>query len=149
LPGFKFKLQTLLHLKSKMEDNLINELAGAINKLNIEKNILNNIFQKKESLINDMNNSCISGISVLKLNEYNMYINKIYNDIKLQKESIKKEEETVDIIRGKLLEVVKERKILEKLKEKKYREYRKEIIKKEQLQLDEVSIQRFTNDKNI
>jgi len=135
---FIFKLQALLNIKIKMEDNLKNKMGKAIQKLERNKDILKSIENKKSTCINEFNLKT-SGKFVLKdLKEYSAYISHLNHKIELQKENVKSAQKNVDKVREELLALMQEREVLDKLKAKKYKRFMEEELKKEQKLNDEI-----------
>lgn len=113
---FKFKLEPVLALKEKVEDNKKRELGVAIQHqehIHLEKL---DLIQRKNEALHDAQNSGKSSVNIqsLKLfNAYSTYINKAIEEKDKQFQEAKKQ---VALKREELLEAVKERKILDNLK---------------------------------
>ena len=113
---FKFKLEPVLALKEKVEDNKKRELGVAIQHqeyIHLEKL---DLIQRKNEVLHDAQNSGKSSVNIqsLKLfNAYSTYINKAIEEKDKQFQEAKKQ---VALKREELLEAVKERKILDNLK---------------------------------
>lgn len=135
---FVFRMQTLLNVKTQMENSLKNELGKAVQELERQKNILTELLLEREEYIESVNNKSIEGIVVGKLREYNTYITYLNDKARQQKENIKLAQNNVDKYREQLIKAMKEKEMLEKLKEKKYEEYMKEQLKEEQKLNDEI-----------
>lgn len=135
---FVFKFQTILELKIQIEENLKNELGKAIQKLELEKEILRGIEQEREASIDEFNEVSSQGTVVEKLREYTSYISYLKGRIELQKENVNYAQNDVDRYREQLIAAMQEREMLEKLREKKHEEYMKEQLKQEQKEIDEV-----------
>lgn len=136
---FNFKLQAVLNLKKQVEDNMKNELGKAVQELERQKKILQEIEQERDEYITDINKQSTSGISVAKLKEYGLYISLLNKKVDNQKNNIKNAQESVDIYREKLVVAMRERKMMEKFREKKYEEYFKEQLRQEQKVIDEIA----------
>jgi len=137
LAGFKFKMQSLLNIKIQLEDNIKNELGNAVQKLEMEKKKLEQLYSKKDSFIAEYRQGSLGSISVMRLREYSSYISIIDKSIENQIQGVNSEQKSVDKIREKLITAIQERKVLEKLKEKHYIAYAKEQLKQEQRLNDE------------
>lgn len=135
---FVFRMQTLLNVKTQMENSLKNELGKAVQELERQKNILTELLLEREEYIESVNNKSTEGIVVGKLREYNTYITYLNDKARQQKENIKLAQNNVDKYREQLIKAMKEKEMLEKLKEKKYEEYMKEQLKEEQKLNDEI-----------
>ena len=148
---FKFKLQTLLKVKTQMEDNLKNDLGKAIHKLQEEKAKLRRLEFEKNRYIMEFNEKSRK-TTVSNLIKFNNYISFLAAKILDQKENINLASRNVDKIREELIKTVKEREILDKLKEKKYDVFQKDQLKDEQRLNDEIvsfkQIHRHTGEEN-
>ncbi|HHV99004.1 MAG TPA: flagellar export protein FliJ [Clostridiaceae bacterium] len=143
---FNFKLQSVLDLKIQMEDNKKNEFGSAVQKLEYEKKVLENIKDEKEKNINAFGNELKNKAKVSTLRQINSYISLLGQKIEVQKENVNKASNIVDKKREELLEAVKERKIMDKLKEKEYNLFLKQELKEEQKIIDEIiSFKHSTN----
>lgn len=116
-----------------------NELGKAVQELERQKKILQEIEQERDEYITDINKQSTSGISVAKLKEYGLYISLLNKKVDNQKNNIKNAQESVDIYREKLVVAMRERKMMEKFREKKYEEYFKEQLRQEQKVIDEIA----------
>jgi flagellar protein FliJ len=135
---FVFKMQSLLNIKTQMEESLKNELGKAVQKLELEKNKLKKIEIDKDECINNLKSKSSKGIIVSKIQEYNSYISLLKERMKIQKENINYAQNIVDKYREQLIKMMQEKEMLEKLKDKKYQEYLLEQAKAEQKINDEV-----------
>ena len=138
MAGFKFRLQTLLKLKEQFEKNAKNELGVAIMKLEEEKSKLRVIEDNIDITTNDFREACSGVIRPEKIKDLKAYLEHLQLARDKQKENVKRQQKNVDIIRERLVEIMRERKVLENLKEKEFQEYLKEEEKKEQQQVDEL-----------
>lgn len=140
---FGFRLESVLKLKSQLEDNAKNSLARAARELEIQKDCLQGLKNINDGSINNLNTEVDEGIPVYRIRIYNSYLTSLKNKITVQKENVNIAEQDVDINRESLIKAMQERKILDKLKEKKYKEYLKEQNKAEQLFIDELNSFKF------
>ncbi|MEN8906890.1 MAG: flagellar export protein FliJ, partial [Clostridiales bacterium] len=132
-------LETLLNLKNQFEKNIKNELGKEIQKLEKEKKIMDNYLKEKDNYLNVYNNKLNSMVEVRYIREMSEYLIQLKKRIEFQKKTINKFEKSVDIIRVKLIKIVREKKMLEKLKEKEFEKYNKEELKVEQKLNDEIA----------
>ncbi|MHB8064587.1 MAG: flagellar export protein FliJ [Ruminiclostridium sp.] len=140
---FGFRLDSVLKLKSQLEDNAKNCLARATRELESQKNSLEGLKNINDGSMNSLNIEVEEGTPVYRLRIYNSYLSFMKKKITEQKENVNIAEQDVDINRESLIKAMQERKILEKLKEKKYQEYQKEQSKAEQLLIDELNSFKF------
>lgn len=140
---FNFRLESVLKLKTQIEDNAKNNLAQATQALERQKKYLNELESIKEETINSLNSQVDKGIPVYKVKDYNSFFALMKNKISNQKENVNNAQNDVDINREALIKAMQERKVLERLKEKKYEEFLKEQYKTEQLLIDELNSFKF------
>ena len=138
MAGFKFRLETFLKLKEQFEKNARIELGAAIMKLEEEKSKLKVIEDNIDITTNDLRDACSGVIRPEKIKDLKAYLKRLQHEKDKQKEVVKRQQKHVDIIREKLVEIMRERKVLENLKEREFQEYLKEENKKEQQQIDEL-----------
>ncbi len=138
MKGFKFKLQTLLDVKEKMEEQKKIELGKANQKLLKEQEKLNSFVQSKIEAIEQQRNLAFAKINVVMYSNYGNYISKLEKSIEEQRKKVKIEEKNVEKAKENLIEVIKERKSYEKLREKKLDEFKREALSKEQKSADEI-----------
>jgi flagellar FliJ protein len=140
---FGFRLETVLNLKTQIEDNAKNSLARATRELEFQKESLSNLETQKENSMNTLSTAVDQGIPVYQVKNYNSFFSLMKNRITNQKVNVNNAQNDVDINRESLVKAMQERKILEKLKEKKYEEFLKEQSKSEQLLIDELNSFKF------
>lgn len=143
MPKFEFRLNSVLKLKTQMEDNAKNNLAIAAKELIEQEDFLRELKNARNESMDSLNSETNRGISVYKVRNYNDYFSAMKSKIANQKENVNKAQKNVDINRENLVKAMQERKILEKLKEKKYQEYLKDQGKAEQLLIDELNSFKF------
>lgn len=132
-----------------MEESLQDYLAKAIQEMENEKKILNNLKEERERGVEEAKIEASSGVTVEKLRNYNSYISFVKQKISNQTEKVKCSKETADKYREELVAAVKERKMLETLKEKQYSQYLKEEEKKQQRIVDEIVSYKESTSKKI
>lgn len=138
MASFKFKLQSLLNIKTQMEDTLKNQLAKAVRYLEEEKSALKNLKEEQKKCMSDISSESSNGVTVERLRNYNSYISFLKEKILNQTKRVKSAQEIVDNYRDELIQASKEKKVLETLKDKQYSEYLKEQEKIEQKRVDEL-----------
>lgn len=123
---FKFKLQSLLNVKTQLENNLKNILAKEIAELLRQEDILYEFENDKQNLIELINTASQIGVTVDTLKKYNGYLSFLNQKITNQKEQVNIQHGIVDKYRGKLVKAMQERKTFEKLREKTLEQYLKD-----------------------
>lgn len=135
---FKFKLQSFLGIKEKIEEQKKNEYGKAIKILEQEKLKKAKLLNQHSDTLNELREKINGGIKPDELQQYNNFIAYLINKIKEQELAILRAQKLVDQKREELVNAMKERKMLEILKENKYTEYIKEEKKSEQKIIDEI-----------
>jgi flagellar FliJ protein len=141
---FKFKLEKVLQMKIEEEEEQKKELAKAQKKLLEEEKkleqMINLLHERKEEY----------KIKLMQVTQpdffinFHKYLEKLKNDIELQKVVVEQAKLQVEIEKQKLQEKMNERKTFEKLKEKEYERYLQEQKLLESKMLDELSTIKFS-----
>ena len=140
---FAFRLESVLKLKTQMEDNAKNNLARATKELENQKVYLEELKNENDASINSLTEEVDEGIPVYRVRLYNNYFSLMKEKIVKQKDNVNIAEHNVDTNREVLIKAMQERKVLEKLKDKKFDEHIKEQNKAEQLGIDELNSFKF------
>lgn len=143
MKGFKFRLQSILGIKEKLEQQAKIILSEENAKLNQEQLKLQNLFKDKKNILQKMKDSFTGTIDIISFDAYRNYSLKVDDMIKEQKVVIEKQLIVVTEAREKLATIVKERKALEKLKEKEIEVYNREMQLAEDKQIDELVTYKF------
>ncbi|MBR1445138.1 MAG: flagellar export protein FliJ [Firmicutes bacterium] len=138
MAGFKFRLQSYLNVKEKIEDQKKLDYGKALNKLEEEKKEKVLLENEKNMNIHKFRESIESGIKPLELQNYNNYIEYMKKKIAEQDIVIDIAKQNVEKCRTELVEAMKNRKMLETLKDKDREEYNKEQLLAEQKIVDEI-----------
>ena len=143
---FVFKLESVLNLKKQIEDNAKNNLAKSSRILELEKDVLVELNQQKDTYLSKMSEDMEVGVPVYRLRGYNDYFSGAKVKISNQKDIVNNAQRIVDINREELVKAVQEKKILVKFREKKMEAYRIEALKDEQKTIDEINSYKFRGD---
>ncbi len=135
---YNYKLQSLLTIKEKLEEQKKNEFAKQNNILQEELNKLKSMYEDIDSVVQQQKENQTKSIKPYDLKLYIQYIEKLKQDIKKQEVVIKKQKEITEQARFDLLEQTKAKKSLEKLKEKDFEAFLEEEKKQEQKMIDEI-----------
>ena len=136
--GFRFKLQRVLDLKLKQEDekkNQIETLMQAIKTKEDELEALISEKKQKEFSLNDNRKRGISILEIRNINQYLLFLDKKINTLRFEISSL---ESNLNQKRLEYLELQKERKTFEKLKEKDYEKYLYNEKKEEEKMIDQI-----------
>jgi len=135
---FKYRLQNVLDIKFRMEDQAKAAFASAQAKLDEEE-------AKRDALIQKMHVYEEEGRSLREnvLNVYNMRdntraIDNIKEQIEEQEKNVRQAAKVVEQARIRLTEAMQERKIHEKLKENSFEEFKREVNSAESKEVDEL-----------
>lgn len=141
---FKYRMQNILNLKYKLEEQQKVSLASARAKLTMEEEALSHLFRRKEEYEEALRkaSSKVIKIDILKILRENIVVIEYY--IEEQKKKVKRAKKLVIKEEEKMIEAMKERKIQEKLREKMFENFLKEVSHEEGLQTDELVSYRFS-----
>ena len=136
---FNFKLQNVLLIKQKFEEQQKNQFMIAKRELNAKEEFLEVLMSDYSAALEESKKSRIKKISVRELKEMDHKLKYSEDRIIRQKLLIQKAQEVVDIEQEKLFEIMKERKTYEQLKEKEFEEYKIAMNVKEMGEIDELT----------
>ncbi|MDD6208146.1 MAG: flagellar export protein FliJ [Clostridiales bacterium] len=138
---FVYRMQNILNLKEKMEDQKKSAYRNAAAKLEEEENILNGLEQKKKSYEEQLKESFSETVPILDL----MEVKKLHEAVEIMKGQIRFQQIAVanarrkaEIARLELGEAMQERKIQEKLKEHAFEQFKLEINEDEKKEIDQL-----------
>ncbi len=143
MKGFKFRLQSLLNVKEKFEQQAKIVFGEETAKLQEEKNKLINLYNSKEDVLQKQRENFSGTIDIFYFNEYRNYSMKLDQMIKKQIEAVQIQNMRTEEAKKRLADIMKERKTLEKLKEKEIEIFKKEVQLAEDKQVDELVTYKF------
>lgn len=144
---FIFKLQSILSIKEKLEDQAKAEYGLEVLKLREEEEKLEVLIQKKESYQQELKEALYQVLVLFEIKKLENGVEVTKYHINVQKVVIKQQQLKVDQARRKLDEAMKERKTFEKLKEKAFEQFKLEIEAQERKEVDELTSFRFSSAK--
>ena len=136
--GFRFKLQRVLDLKLKQEDEKKNQIATLMQAIKTKEDELEALISEKKQKEFSLNDNRKRGISILQIrniNQYLLFLDKKINTLRFEISSL---ESNLNQKRLEYLELQKERKTFEKLKEKDYEKYLYNEKKEEEKMIDQI-----------
>ena len=136
--GFRFKLQRVLDLKLKQEDEKKNQIATLMQAIKTKEDQLEALISEKKQKEFSLNDNRKRGISILEIrniNQYLLFLDKKINTLRFEISSL---ESNLNQKRLEYLELQKERKTFEKLKEKDYEKYLYNEKKEEEKMIDQI-----------
>lgn len=139
--NYRFSLESVLEVRSNDEKNVLEEFVRVQNSLVEEEN-------KRERLEKELKLFLRKNISNKNIQDFimrNHYKSDLEDRIRLQDMTIDRKKIELEEVRVELQEAQKDKKIIEKLKEKDLDEYKTEISKKSQDEIDEFGVLRYKN----
>ena len=136
--GFRFKLQRVLDLKLKQEDEKKNQIATLMQAIKTKEDELEALISEKKQKEFSLNDNRKRGISILEIrniNQYLLFLDKKINTLRFEISSL---ESNLNQKRLEYLELQKETKTFEKLKEKDYEKYLYNEKKEEEKMIDQI-----------
>lgn len=140
---FIFKLESILSIKMKLEDQAKAEYGLEVMKLREEEHKLSLLEKRKNGFEQQLFEALNDTLVVLIIKRLEDSVENLKYNIKIQISVIKRQEERVAQAREKLDNAMKERKIYEKLKEKAFEEFKAEVNAQEQKEIDQLVSFRF------
>ena len=136
---FRYRMQSILNIKLKMEEQAKMQFAQAQAKLNEEEEKLQKLKDRKSLYETDLKEQLQSKLNLLKIEELQNAVMRMEEFIALQKREVDKAARVVEKERQKLTEVMMERKSYEKLKENAFEEFMQELNSAEGKEIDELT----------
>lgn len=140
---FIFKMESILSVKTKLEDQAKAEYGIETMKLREEEHKLTLLENRKSGYEQKLFEAVSDRLVILSIRRLEDSVENLKYNIKLQIIVIRKQEERVAQARAKLDNAMKERKIYEKLKEKAFEEFKAEVNAQEQKEIDQLVSFRF------
>ncbi|MDF2589741.1 MAG: flagellar export protein FliJ [Anaerocolumna sp.] len=135
---FIYKMQNILTIKFKMEEQAKTAYGNARLKLTEEEEKLNALHQKVIRYQERIRNIMQSTLKLLEIRQCEEAIEITKYHIKLQQISVKKAEQQLEAARVRLNAAILERKTHEKLKEKSFEEFKQEFESEQRKEIDEL-----------
>ena len=135
---FSFRLESILQIKIKLEEQAKMEFAAAKMRLNEEEDKLQALKDRKEAYEQELKWLYMGNLDVRRINSTSAAIEVTETQINTQVFAVKRAEKKVAVASDKLSTVMQERKSMEKLKENKLAEYLREYNEEESKQTDEL-----------
>ena len=140
---FIFKMESILSVKTKLEDQAKAEYGIETMKLREEEHKLTLLENRKSGFEQQLFEAVSDRLVILSIKRLEDSVENLKYNIKLQIIVIRKQEERVAQARAKLDNAMKERKTYEKLKEKAFEQFKMEIEAQERKEIDELVSFRF------
>lgn len=145
---FKYRMQNILELKCKLEDQQKMTLAMARISLNDEEDKLESLYTRKKDYEEALRESYRNKLNIQAIKMGAAAFESMDYFIGLQKIEVKKAEGKVAVEQDKMSEAMKERKIQEKLREKAFNRFLKEMDAEEAAMVDELVAYKYGINKS-
>lgn len=140
---FVFKLETLLNIRKKREEEANINLSRAKIKLASARELLQSLYDKQTESWDEFRKKQEQGeILVTDFQEWYRFLNFLKEEITNQEQVVERCRQEMLIALHAAEEAMKNRKSVEKLREKRFEQYRIELLQEEQKMLDEIAITR-------
>lgn len=144
---FIYRLQNILDIKNKMENQAKSAYSAARQKLNEEQKKLEDMLAHKKELENVYRELATGILNPQEMLDTRKAIDYQRERIKGQLVEIRVAEKNFEMARIRLNEAVKDRKTHEKLREKAFEEFLVELSQEENKEIDQLVSYRFSADK--
>jgi len=134
---FRYRMESILKIKIKLEDQAKLAYANALANLNREEEMFNNMKQKKLAYENEQRLLNKGRLNIKKMRQLSDAVSIMNRMIENQTAVVKAAEKRLEAARKRLNEAMTERKTHEKLKEKAWQEYMTEYETEERKEIDE------------
>ena len=135
---FKYRMQSILNIKKKLEEQAKNEFAAARAALNEEEEKLKQLRLRKEYYVDQGRELRQNNLNVLALMENQEAMLRIDHFIAEQVLAVQKAEKLLEEARTVLQNAMQESKTQDKLREKAFEQFRKDENSKESKEIDEL-----------
>ena len=135
---FIFKMESILSVKEKLEEQAKAEYSIEIIKLRQEEEKLEELENRKNAYQTRLYEVVMDTLNISEIKILEDSVENIKYNIKLQLIVIANQQKNVDMAREKLDNAMKERKTYEKLKEKAFEEFKEQINAEEQKEINEL-----------
>lgn len=137
MPRFRYRMENILNLQLKLEDQAKADFGMANARLLEEQEKLQVLLVRKATYERKIADLTYGVLNIKEITRYKRGIEGLDKVIAEQKESVKRAQREVDFARLRLNEAMKDRKTQEKLKEKAFEEFLKEVKADENKVTDE------------
>ena len=142
---FKYRMQSILNIKEKLEEQAKNEFAAARMRLDEEEEKLRALEERKLFYEDEGRRLRESELNILDLNENKIAIDRMKEFISIQQIEVNRASALLEQARINLTNAMQEAQIQNKLKEKAFEEFKKEINAQEAKEVDELTSYTYGN----
>jgi len=144
---FRFRLESLLDYKTSLENKQKQEFNRVLKEYTLQKEVLSTLKTRLQSKQEDFftKNKKVRGNQLIQLN---FWLDGMREKIKDQKKKVEEAENHLHATKKEMLKLMRERKTLEKLKKKHLVSFKREVMKQNQLIIDDkVSFRYFLDNR--
>ncbi len=120
---FQFRMQSVLDLKTRLEEQQRNAFAAAKKSLDEETDKLEALFARKADYEREGREMREESLHIRDILDNENAISRMNEFIDAQKQAVKRAEDRVEAEREKMVEMMKERKTYERLREKAFEQF--------------------------
>lgn len=135
---FNYRMQNLLNLKCKLEEQAKNNYTTAKAELNRQEEKKEQLIKRKEEYEASLKESMCGKLLLTDMRRYESAVTTVKSFIILQNEEIKKAEKKVDQAMECLKQAMVDRKMHERLRETAFEEYKRQSRAEEDKEVDEL-----------
>jgi flagellar export protein FliJ len=144
LPKFKFNLQTLLRHREDIEQREKDALLRLNYKFQVETNNRNGLAARFQETMKEIGLKCANNAIDQEINWFYLYINRLNHEIKECEQRLAKLQSEIQTQKEAVIEASKKRKTLASLRAKKEKAFTFALEKKEQKEIDDLVVTRYT-----
>lgn len=148
--GFKFRLQTVLDLAERVQDQKAQLMGAAEARRQSVIDVLENLIQNQEILRKDLLEAQQSGVLDLQAIQMSLqFLDTLANRVVAQRAALAKADEDVEAARAELMEAAQKVQVLQKLKDKARADYNLKLEREEAKFIDEIATVRFVRQGSL
>lgn len=145
---FKYRMQSVLNIKEKLEEQAKNDFAAARIRLNEEEEKLNALKMRKAKYEEEAILMREGTINIQDLTDNKYALERMEEYIDRQIVEVNKASSFLESARIKMTEAMQEAQIHNRLKEKAFEEFKKDLIAQESKEIDELTSYTYGQHKN-
>lgn len=144
---FKYRMQNILEIKYKLEEQAKQEYADQRQKVTKAERDLQQLLERKTFYQKKYQELVVGALRLKEIEECKTGIEVLHDQIVHQKRLIQELEEQLELARLKLKEVMQDRKVHESLREKEFETFLKELDEIEKKEIDELVSYKYNSPK--
>jgi len=148
LPKFTYNLETLLRYREEIEDRERDALNRLTYKYQLENSIRNELAVKFRETMHDMAAKYADKFRDEELSWFHLYLNRLTCEIGEREKRLVQLQSEIKAQKEAVIEASKNRKTLASMKAKKEKEYFMEQEKREQKEIDDLVVTRYTRSES-